>query len=169
MPEKKREPNAGSFKPRDPRIRALKEKAGEIPIHAPEAITFNVKPELANTLYEDMRFVRRNPKTLDTTEGQKDCRRWKENDLKGFLSKFADLEKAQKEPEKSEAYLKDLGADHVEGLSRELLDTAKRRTLQARLDHCVTVLKEVWDAGYDQECVVMLRVKEAISLAESAT
>src|SRR5262249_4117555 len=27
-------------------------------------------------------------------EGQKDCRKWKAKDLKGFMAKFADLEKA---------------------------------------------------------------------------
>lgn len=46
------------------------------------------------SLYDDMLHVRRRPKSEDRTEGQRDCRRWKRDDLRGFLMKFADLEKA---------------------------------------------------------------------------
>ena len=50
------------------------------------------------TLFEDMRHVRRFPATEDRTEGQRDARRWKEQDFKGFMAKFADLEKAALAP-----------------------------------------------------------------------
>jgi hypothetical protein len=94
------------------------------------------------TLYEDMRFVRHNPKTLDVTEGQKDCRRWKENDLKGFLSKFADLEKARgKEEPAKEEVLADAGSDRVESLGRELIDRAKEKTLEGRLEAAILACK----------------------------
>jgi hypothetical protein len=54
-------------------------------------------PELAagdGTLFEDMRHVRRFPASRDRTEGQRDARRWKQQDFKGFMTRLADLEKA---------------------------------------------------------------------------
>jgi len=41
-----------------------------------------------------LQHVRRHPKLMDRTQGQKDARKWKEKDLKGFMTKFADLERA---------------------------------------------------------------------------
>jgi hypothetical protein len=46
------------------------------------------------SLYEDMRHVRRFPKALDRTAGQRMARKWFGKDLKGWMAKYADLEKA---------------------------------------------------------------------------
>jgi hypothetical protein len=50
-----------------------------------------------SSLYEDMKFVRRHPRAFDKTEGQRDARRWKQRDIRSFLSKLADLEKTAME------------------------------------------------------------------------
>jgi hypothetical protein len=84
---KKRKPNAGSFKPGDPRIRPLQEKAAQA-----EPLDFSAVGD-ESTLYDDMRHVRRFPASMDRTEGQKDARKWKAKDLRGFMKAFADLEK----------------------------------------------------------------------------
>jgi hypothetical protein len=41
-----------------------------------------------------MRHVRSRPKSEDVTEGQKDCRKWKETDVKGFYTRMSVLEEA---------------------------------------------------------------------------
>jgi hypothetical protein len=97
-------------------------------------------PAAEATLYEDMLHVRRKPRSEDRTEGQRDCRRWKKADLKGFLTKFADLEKAalggklpgQAKPG-AEPYLEDAGSDRVEALIDELLRKANDATTAGRI------------------------------------
>ncbi|MBY0525063.1 MAG: hypothetical protein K2R98_16785 [Gemmataceae bacterium] len=42
-----------------------------------------------------MRWVQSHAKSQDRTELQKDCRQWKSKDLKGFMAKRADLERAE--------------------------------------------------------------------------
>jgi hypothetical protein len=51
--------------------------------------------EPGTQLYRDMLHVYSRPKGQDRTQGHRDCRRWKDRDLKGFMAKLADLEKAQ--------------------------------------------------------------------------
>jgi hypothetical protein len=46
-------------------------------------------------LYRDMLHVYTKQAQEDRTQGQKDCRKWKAKDLKGFMAKLADLEKAR--------------------------------------------------------------------------
>src|ERR1700683_1023566 len=48
-----------------------------------------------SSLLDDMRHVRRFPASHDRTEGHRDCRKWKKSDLKGFMGRLADLEKAE--------------------------------------------------------------------------
>jgi hypothetical protein len=55
------------------------------------------------SLYEDMKHVRRFPKAVDRTEGQRDARKWKDRNLSTFLAKFAELEKAANGAKPSEA------------------------------------------------------------------
>jgi hypothetical protein len=47
------------------------------------------------SLLQDMRHVRSQPASCDTSEGERDCRRWKQTDLKGFLERLATLELAE--------------------------------------------------------------------------
>jgi len=47
------------------------------------------------SLFEDMTYVRSHSKEEDRTEGHRDARRWKEKDLKGFLSRLSALEEAK--------------------------------------------------------------------------
>jgi hypothetical protein len=84
------------------------------------------------SLYDDMLHVRTRPKSEDRTEGQRDCRKWKTKDLKGFMAKFADLEKVVLSQAKSvpggrlptEEILKDEGAERVDALIEQLLTEA---------------------------------------------
>lgn len=85
------------------------------------------------TLYEDMQHVRRKKAIHDKTQGQRDCRAWKAKDIRGFMMKFADLEKAaeeQKAPEPSVVPTgvpekKDEGSERVEELIERLLKEAR--------------------------------------------
>src|SRR5690349_4064208 len=69
------------FTKNDPRLRQNREPGA--PVEGSDA-----------SLYEDMRHARTRPRSEDRTEGQRDCRRWKQNDSKGFLARYAYLEKA---------------------------------------------------------------------------
>lgn len=74
------------------------------------------------TLFEDMRHVRRFPKSMDATPAQKDCRLWKEKDIKGFMAKWAELEAAHKaaEPTVRVDGAPDAGSERVEALIERL-------------------------------------------------
>jgi hypothetical protein len=47
------------------------------------------------SLLEDMRHVRAHPKSEDKTEGQKDCRQWKQQNFREFMSRLSALEEAE--------------------------------------------------------------------------
>jgi hypothetical protein len=99
-------PRGKPFVPGDPRLRQNMEarQAAEAGNDASE-----VSADDNSSLYEDMEHVRRYPKSRDRTQAQKDCRKWKQKDFRGFMSKLADLEKASveqrrqgKKPEQAE-------------------------------------------------------------------
>jgi hypothetical protein len=81
-------------------------------------------------LYDDMKHVRRFPPSCDKSPGQKDCRRWKKLDLKGFMARFAKLEKAQPTKpsggENSEPEPRDEGTQRAQSLIQQILDRATR-------------------------------------------
>jgi hypothetical protein len=52
-----------------------------------------VSADVKATLLEDMRHVRCYSKAFDRTPAQRDVRRWKERDIRSFLTTLADLEK----------------------------------------------------------------------------
>src|SRR5262245_33739245 len=79
--------NRGWFTKGDPRIAPLAAKAQQA--EGPAEVVDDDA-----TLFDDMQHVRRRPKSEDRTQGQKDCRRWKEKNLATFMAKLADLEKA---------------------------------------------------------------------------
>ena len=117
MTEKKRAPNSGSFKKGDPRIPAVRKR---LESEAPESLPDPTPEE--RTLFEDMRHVRRYPKSADRTEGQKDARKWKNRDLKGFMTAYAALERVQ--PLSTPAQTKDEGTERVIELIDKLLTEA---------------------------------------------
>lgn len=78
------------------------------------------------TLFEDMCHVRRFPKSMDVTPAQKDCRLWKEKDIKGFMAKWAELEAAQRAAGEAApngaTEQPDAGSERVEALIGRLLE-----------------------------------------------
>jgi hypothetical protein len=46
------------------------------------------------SFYSDMRHVRSRPASEDVTQGQRDCRKWKRQNLSTFMAKFTEVEKA---------------------------------------------------------------------------
>lgn len=85
--EPKKKPRGKPFTGRaDPRNGNQRREEGEA---APEPVTQDEQGLLAA-----MVWVQNNPRALDRTELQKDCRKWKAKDLKGFMAKRADLERA---------------------------------------------------------------------------
>lgn len=95
------QPNRSAKKPRgspftgpdDPRLRQNMEAS-----RTAASVSANVSiidPPTEASLYDDMVHVRRYPREYDRTEGQRDCRAWKKRDLRGFMSKLADMEKAR--------------------------------------------------------------------------
>lgn len=174
--KKKRPANKGSFGPNDPRLKQNLAKADPTPPR--------VLPPADEPLVDTMRHVFRTPPGSDATHGQAVCRAWLKEDPKGFMARLADLEKAAgKAPsdEPSEERLADEASDRVEGLIGELLDTAKRRTLQGRHDALAKALKDLVralraeyskPAGDGSYCDGWAEVKaadEAIALSESVT
>lgn len=86
-----------------------------------------------------MRHVFTQPRAADTTPQQKECRKWLKNDLKGFMSKMAQLEKvyAQKSTKpigggggkEHDGGTKPDGASTVAGATVEPVDEGTERCL----------------------------------------
>jgi hypothetical protein len=58
-----------------------------------------VSADVNSSLFQDMMHVHRHSKFYDKTEGQKSCRRWKGKDLRGFMSRLADLASVERKGE----------------------------------------------------------------------
>lgn len=82
------------------------------------------------SLYEDMLYVRTHRRSEDKTEGHRDCRNWKTKDLKGFMAKFAELEKQNTSLAGRDGgqghEAPDEGSERVEELIQKILEQARR-------------------------------------------
>lgn len=84
------------------------------------------------SLLENMRWVTKHPKSADVTEDQKDCRKWKDQDIKGFYSRLSALEeaayKAEEAKKPAEAVPeKDADLERCIEVAREWLENEARR------------------------------------------
>jgi hypothetical protein len=66
------------------------------------------------------------PYQYDRTEGQRDARKWKKEDYKGFLKAFADLERVQPRPDVPNGTSEpDAGTERVMELIEQMLGRAR--------------------------------------------
>ncbi len=94
-----------------------------------------VPGEFEWTLYDGMRHVLSRPKGEDRTEVQRDCRRWKEQNISAFMGKYADLE---------QAFAKRMAG----GVDEEEVDEGEERCL-ALLDEALATWNKVTDADVE--------------------
>lgn len=82
-------------------------------------------PEGVSQELADMRWVYENPGNLDRTQGQRTCRKWLKDDVRGFMAEKARREAQLVELKGDVGPVVDEGVERVNELIREILREAK--------------------------------------------